>query len=256
MEKSFHFTIITLLIFINFVEAQQVVSISKADALSKISERNLALKISEKEFNQAKADFNQTNSIFLPNITASHTGIFTTNPLMAFGSKLNQAILTQNDFNPTLLNNPKQTQNFATILEVQQPLINLDGLYQRKAARSRMDVILLKTERTADYLSLEAEKAYMQLQLAYKGVQVLDKALQAAKANKEIAENSFKQGYLQRADILNIEIRVADIRSQLQTAKSNVQNASNYLSFLMDDITDVVFIPVDSLAITSSIAEV
>ena len=113
MEKSFHFTIITLLIFINFVKAQQVVSITKADALSKISERNLALKISEKEFNQAKADFNQTNSIFLPNITASHTGISTTNPLMAFGSKLNQAILTQNDFNPTLLNNPKQTQNFS-----------------------------------------------------------------------------------------------------------------------------------------------
>ena len=55
---------------------------------------------------------------------------------------------------------------------------------------------------------------------------------------------------------LNIEIRLADVRSQLQTAKSNVQNASNYLSFLMDDITDVVFIPVDSLAITSSIAEV
>jgi len=256
MEKSFHFTIITVLIFINFVEAQQVVSITKADALSKISERNLALKISEKEFNQAKADFNQTNSIFLPNITASHTGISTTNPLMAFGSKLNQAILTQNDFNPNLLNNPKQTQNFATILEIQQPLINLDGLYQRKAARSRMDAILLKTERTADYLTLEVEKAYMQLQLAYKGVQVLDKALQAAKANKEIAENSFKQGYLQRADILNIEMRVADVRSQLQTAKSNVQNASNYLSFLMDDKTDVVFIPVDSLAITSSIVAV
>ena len=127
--------------------------------LSKISERNLALKISEKEFNQAKADFNQTNSIFLPNITASHTGISTTNPLMAFGSKLNQAILTQNDFNPTLLNNPKQTQNFATILEVQQPLINLDGLYQRKAARSRMDAILLKTERTCRLFDLRSRES-------------------------------------------------------------------------------------------------
>ncbi len=38
-----------------------------------------------------------------------HTGISTTNPLMAFGSKLNQEILTQADFNPDLLNNPEQT---------------------------------------------------------------------------------------------------------------------------------------------------
>jgi len=256
MKKSFHFTIITLLIFINFVEAQQVISITKAEVLSKISERNLSLKISKKEFDQAKAAYNQTNAIFLPNITASHTGISTTNPLMAFGSKLNQAILTQNDFNPALLNNPKQTQNFATILEIQQPLINLDGLYQRKAAKSKMEAMSLKTERTAEYLRLEVEKAYMQLQLAYKGVEVLEKSLQAANANKEIAQNSFKQGYLQRADILNIEMRVTDVRSQLQTAKSNVQNASNYLSFLMDDKTDVVFNPVDSLAITSAIVEV
>ena len=246
---------IIILLFSAHAEAQEVVSITKSEVLSKISERNLALKISEKEFSQAKADFNQTNAIFLPNITASHTGISTTNPLMAFGSKLNQEILTQNDFNPALLNDPKQTQNFATILEIQQPLINLDGLYQRKAAKSKMEAMSLKTERTSDYLALEVEKAYMQLQLAYKGVEVLEKALQAARANKEIAENSFKQGYLQRADILNIEMRVTDVVSQLQTAKSNVQNASNYLSFLMNDKTDVIYSPSDELAITGTIIE-
>lgn len=37
---------------------------------------------------------------FLPNITASHTGMATTNLLMALGSKLNQEIITTNEFNP------------------------------------------------------------------------------------------------------------------------------------------------------------
>ena len=36
---------------------------------------------------------------------------------MAFGSKLNQEILTASDFNPALLNDPGQIQNFATELK-------------------------------------------------------------------------------------------------------------------------------------------
>nr|HMQ45296.1 TolC family protein [Mariniflexile sp.] len=203
--------------FFATMEAQELVPISKLDVLLKVSEGNQTLKISDEDFKQARADYRQTNAIFLPNITASHTGISTTNPLMAFGSKLNQEILTQNDFNPALLNNPSHTQNFATKFEVQQPLLNLDGIYQRKAAKSKMDAMSLQSQRTKEYLALEVEKAYMQLQLAYKGVAVLEKALQAALSNKKLAENSFKQGYLQRADVLNVEVHVTEVQNQLQT---------------------------------------
>ena len=150
-----------------------------------------------------------------------------------------------------MLNNPATTRNFATKVEVQQPLINLDGFYQRKAAKSKMEAMSLKTARTQDYLVFEVEKAYMQLQLAYKAVAVLEKALEAANSNKEMADNSFKQGFLQRADVLNVEIRVTEVKNQLQTAKSNVQNASNYLSFLMDDKSYVVYQPTEVLAVSS-----
>ncbi len=234
------------------IQAQELVSISKLEVLSKVSENNTSIKISKEEFNQARADFRQTNVLFLPNITASHTGIATTNPLMAFGSKLNQEILTQNDFNPNLLNNPSQIQNFATRFEIQQPLINVDGMFQRKAAKSKMDAMALKTQRTQDYLVFEVKKAYMQLQLAYKAVEVLEKALEAANSNKKLADNSFKQGYLQRADVLNVEVRVTEVKNQLQTAKSNVQNASNYLSFLMTDDNYVIYTPSDELTLETS----
>ncbi|MCR8667929.1 TolC family protein [Aestuariibaculum sp. M13] len=230
-------------------QAQETVLLSKAEALSRVQEENTSIKISEEEFNKAQADFRQTNAVFLPNITASHTGISTTNPLMAFGSKLNQEILTASDFDPALLNDPSKTQNFATKIEVQQPLINADGIYQRKAAKTKMEAMSLQTQRTSDYLALEVDKAYMQLQLAYKAVDVLNKALEAANANKTLADNSFKQGYLQRADVLNVEVRVSEVQAQLQHAKSNVQNASNYLSFLMNDETYVVYKPSEDLVV-------
>lgn len=249
---------IIILVFLSFAfkaQTQDIQSISKSEVLIKVAEANQSIKISEEAFKEAKGDYRQTNAIFLPNISVSHTGISTTNPLLAFGSKLNQEVLTQNDFNPALLNDPSQVQNFATKLEIQQPLINLDGFYQRKAAKSKMEAMSLQTERTQDYLEFEVEKAYMQLQLAYKAVAVLDKALEAANANKKLAEDSFKQGYLQRADVLNVEVRVTEVLNQLQMAKSNVQNASNYLSFLMNDEAYVIYKPSDELMVTTFDAE-
>ncbi|ALJ04513.1 transporter [Pseudalgibacter alginicilyticus] len=251
MQKIIYTLTLSILFWNLTLQAQELIPITKTEVLAIVSEKNRTIKISEEEFNQAKADFRQTNAVFLPNITASHTGIATTNPLMAFGSKLNQEILTQNDFNPALLNNPSQIENYSTKFEIQQPLINLDGIYQRKAAKSKMEAMLLKTKRTQEHLVFEVEKAYMQLQLAYKAVDVLEKALTAAYSNKNLADNSLKQGYLQRADVLNVEVRVTEVQNQLQTAKSHVQNASNYLSFLMNDETYVIYTPTDSLTISN-----
>lgn len=251
MKRNTYILTLMLLLMTLVVKAQKTVPISKADILNRVSKENLSIKISEQEFVQARADYRQTNAVFLPNITASHTGIATTNPLMAFGSKLNQEILTQNDFNPNLLNNPSQIENYATKIEIQQPLINVDGIYQRKAARSKMEAMSLQTQRTTDYLMFEVDKAYMQLQLAYKGVEVLELALKTANENKKIANNSFKQGYLQRADVLSVEVRLTEIKNQLQTAKSNIENASNYLSFLMNTNSDVILQPIDSLTVSN-----
>ncbi len=173
--------------------SQDTLTISKKDIWQKASDKNLQIKIANQDVKSAQADYRQSNALFLPSITASHTAILTTNPLMAFGSKLNQEILTASDFNPVLLNNPAKTQNFATKIEVLQPLINVDGFYGRQAAQSKMQAYQLQTERTKEYLELEVNKSFMQLQLAYKAVAVLEKANTTADANLKLVENYFKQ---------------------------------------------------------------
>jgi outer membrane protein TolC len=236
---------------------QDTLSISKSQLSQKLSEKNLQIKIAEKTYQSAKADYNQSNALFLPNINVSHTGISTTNPLMAFGSKLNQEILTASDFNPALLNDPAKTQNFATKFEIQQPLINVDGLFERKAAKAKMEAYQLQTERTKEYLELEVSKAYMQLQLAYKAVKVLEKANATGKANLKLVDNYFKQGMLQKTDLLNVQVRVNEIANQLQYAKSNVQNASDYLAFLLnEDNNGKIYKPSEELENTIAIEEI
>jgi outer membrane protein TolC len=228
--------------------SQDTLVISKKEIWSKAIDKNLQIKIANQDFKSAKADYRQSNSLFLPSISASHTAISTTNPLMAFGSKLNQEILTASDFNPALLNNPAKTQNFTTKIEVLQPLVNIDGLYQRQAAKSKMEAFQLQTERTKEYLELEVNKAFMQLQLGYKAITVLEKANATAEANLKLIDNYFKQGILQKTDLLSVQVRVNEIKNQLQYAKSNVQNASDYLGFLLnEETTNKVYKPFEEL---------
>jgi outer membrane protein TolC len=242
-------TLLFIFLIFNFVmlQAQQNVEISLDEVLAKAAENNYTIKITKEDVNAAQAEYNQTKSVFLPNINASYSGIATTNPLMAFGSKLNQGILTPADFNPDLLNDPESTTNFATKFEIQQPIINVDGFQMRKAAKSKMTAVELQSIRTEDYIKLEITKAYMQLQLAYKAVDVLEAAKEAGLANKKIADDNFKQGYMQKADVLLVDIYVTEIENKLQNAKSNIKNASDYLSFLMGESNETSLKPSNDL---------
>lgn len=256
MKKNNLIQLLALTLMTVSAFSQETLPISKNELLDKMAKNNLQLKMANQDVLAAKGDYDQSKAVYLPNVNVSHTGISTTNPLMAFGSKLNQEILTMADFNPALLNDPSKTQNFATKIEIQQPLINLDGIYGRQAAKAKMEAYQLQADRSKEYLELEVMKAYMQLQLAYKAVQVLTKADQTGKANLQLVENYFKQGMLQKTDVLNVKVRVNEITNQLQYAKSNIDNASDYLAFLLNENTNgKIYLPTEELENTIDIQE-
>lgn len=230
-----------------FLMGQTTVSIEKEAFLEKVRVQNARVKKSLQEIQKAKAEYLQTAAVFLPNVTASHTGFVTTNPLMAFGSRLNQGILTQNDFNPAILNNPAETRNFATVIQVQQPLINVDAMYQRKAAKDKVEISQLQSARIQDYILLESQRAYMDLQIAYKNKEVVEKAVTYLAVLAKQSENFYEQGILQKSDALSVKIRLLELQNKLEKARSYIQNTSHYLSHLMNEDASQLLQPQDSL---------
>lgn len=152
---------------------------------------------------------------------------------MAFGSKLNQGILTSADFDPDLLNNPDNVGNFATEISILQPLLNLDGVHGRSAAKVQQEAYLLKAARTREYLELETSKLYSQLQLAYEAVIVLSRARQTAAEGVSMVKDYYDQGMVQKADVLDAQVRANEVENQLQFARSNIHNASDQLLIVM-----------------------
>ncbi len=246
ISKIFIFSLI-IFSFSTNLYSQNKVEISLNEAKLKANENNANLKISKQDYAIAKANYEQTRAVILPKLNVSNTSSFTNNPLNAFGFKLLQKTVTVEDFNPASLNDPGQVENFNTRIELLQPLINVDGWNKRKASNLQLQAVNLQTERASDYLELEVIKTYMQLQLAYKSVTVIEKAKETALENQKITKNSLDQGLIQNADYLNVEVRLTEIENQLQYANSNVKNVSDYLAFLIGNNDEVVYIPSNEL---------
>lgn len=213
--------------------AQDSLHLALPDAIAAAQKSNPEVLLASLEQEKAAAKFSQTNAIFLPQVNLSYTVMTTNNPLNAFGFKLQQQSVTAADFNPQLLNSPGANQNYTTKAEVNQPLINVDMMYQRKAAGQQVDLYAYRTKRTRQYVAFEVQKAYAMLQLSYQAVDVLTEARQTMNSIFESTRNRFDKGFLQKSDVLAVEVQVSALESQLAEAKSNVRNASDFLSLLM-----------------------
>lgn len=236
-------------------QAQNVKHISENEILDGLAAKNLKILMADREVDKAQANYLQSSAVFLPRISASYTATRTTNPLMAFGSKLNQEVLTQNDFNPVLLNDPDAINNFATVISVEQPLINVDQFYERRAAKLKLNATKLQGQRLKDYMHLETRQAYMQLQMAYKQYDVIALALSTANSHHENAANFLDEGLIQRADILDVQIRVSELENQLAKAQSQIKNASDFLKRVIQSDEEKTFKPTQELTLNANLNE-
>jgi len=248
--------VITLILIFGYTLksfSQETVLISEADLLSRPIENNPQVKLALSEANVVEAELRRSRSMYLPDVMASYSYMNTNNPLMAFGFRLNQERIRMEDFNPDLLNDPSNISSFGTKLEIRQPIINMDAVYQKKAGQVRVKAINAKAERTKEYIRYELKKAYLMLQLAYKMEATLRNAMATALSNKAVVENYFKNGLIQQSDVLMAEVHVTGIADQIQVSKSNIKNTSDYIYFLLGDTTsEKTLVPVDSLEIQGS----
>jgi len=135
IKKNWLVLFLIVILGSNTTQAQQYKPIKLEEAITKGIANNTTIKIADQDYKIAKANYLKSNAILLPKILLSNTAIATNNPLNSFGFKLLQQSITQADFALNELNHPNKIENYSTKIEVQQPLVNLDGLHQRKAAK-------------------------------------------------------------------------------------------------------------------------
>lgn len=211
------------------------------DAITLALEQNRQIGLAKTAEKISLSQFKQTEAIWLPQVNLSYTGFTTNQPLNAFGFKLQQSQVQASDFNPATLNNPGATSNVMTQLSVQQPIFNPDMSYLRKAALKESEVYAFKTQRTKEAITLQVTNSYLQLEFAYEAVKVLQEALATVREIYRFTNDRYQQGLLQKSDLLQVEVQVKTVETNLAEANSQISNISDQLSQLMNTATGQMY---------------
>lgn len=232
LKNQFIYVLLVSLLIPTLLGAQAR-QLSLSEALSLADENNLNAKSAAARMEAAKASYRMTNSVFLPSIDLSHTGITTNDPLSSFGFKLKQEIVTQSDFNPELLNDPGGIENFNTKAQLQQPLLNMDGIYARKAAKNQFEAMSFQSNRIRHNIHFEVKSAYYLLDLAQSSMEVLTKSAKVAEEALRLTKNNEEQGFAKYADVLEASVQLDERKDQLMEAENQYYQAHDYLAHLL-----------------------
>lgn len=230
--KIFAFVISSFLAGTIAAKAQDKKYISMDDAVSYAMRQNANIQIAELDHNIADAGYKQTDATFLPQVSISYTATSTNNPLNAFGFLLQQGIATAQDFEPSRLNHPGATFNYGTSIDAKVPILNLDRMYARKGAELQRTAYAYKLAYTKEYITFEVKKTYTQLQFAYQLEQILKQTMTDVEGIHQSVTNFYKQGLVQKSDVLNAQVQVNTVESALTKAESGILNTSEGLNIL------------------------
>lgn len=246
--KSLRFGVFLLFVLVGQVKAgQDGIRYTLDSVLQTASRQNYDLASVQAELDAMRADYRKSLSLFLPQLSVSEIYTRTNDPLNVFGLKLKQEIVTQADFNPVTLNQPKAVDNYTTKLEWRQPLLNMDGFFGFRAASSGVKAMEEKSKRTSYYITYQIKIAYYQLLVALQSREVIRKALTAAQTGSEQARNFYDQGLIRRSDVLFAELRLKELEAKQLETENMIDNANNQLKLLMGLSGDEVIIPTDTL---------
>ncbi len=236
-------TVVALLVSF-YAGAQDHVTLLKMnDAIQTAIEQNSIINLAKLDEKIALSVYDQTEAIFLPQVNLSYTSVISNNPLNAFGFKLQQKITEQQDFDPATLNRPGSVSDQVTRLSVQQPLLNMDLQYQRKSVFKQATVYTYKTQRTKEFITWQVQQAYLQLRLSWDAAKVADEALTTAQAAYKFTKDRFEQGILPKSDLLNTQVQIKTIESDLAETKSSIVTVSDHLSVLMHMPPGLIYQP-------------
>jgi len=230
---------------------ESTLSLSLQEALEVAFEQNFSIEQAEFDVDKTKAQYRQTNAVFLPQLSFEYNAISTNDPLNVFGFKLKQEVVSQQDFNPTLLNDPDPFENYSAKFELRQPLLNPDMMMQRGAVKSQLNSANEQLEGTKNHVRFQVRNRYYSLILHTRQVEVLETALETASEHKRQAQNFYEEGMLSKEDFLATRVYELEMESRKINSENQLNSAQEEMAFLLGMNGSVKVTPTENLESTT-----
>jgi outer membrane protein len=213
-----------------------------------ISAARSRLKASEERIVQARSGL-------FPQINFNQSFNRTTNPMWAFGTKLNQEVISSSDFDPVRLNDPDAIDNFSSTFSVSWSLFdqgrNWIGWRQAKLDSTATSCAM---DRVRQQIIARTILAYVGLRLAHENLSVVQKTLETARTHLKMVQSRFENGFVVKSDLLRAQVHIAGLEQEHFQAESRVAVAQAVLSAVMGVSEDHVYEPVSPLDVSETLS--
>lgn len=211
------------------------------EAMRRADEGAYLNRIATGEAREQAGEGNRAWQGILPTLRVESGFQRTTDPIGAFGTKLRQRSITQQDFDPALLNDPAAISNWTGGLVLEQPILNADAWLGRRAAVHATQAREAAAEWTSVATRVDVVRAYYGAVLAAEQVATLSAALEAARAHVRQAESMVEQGLVTRSDALLAQVRAGEVETALIEASGEARLVKRQLATLLGAPDDTSF---------------
>lgn len=187
---------------------------------------------------RSKAEAEALRALRLPTLTAAVGITRTDEPMMAFGTKLNQARIAQMDFLPSALNHPDPITGAGATLTLSQPLYaggRLDAAYRAGSAMAAAEGASQAYRR--QQVALAVVQAYFGTQMAAQGVKYAEDTLRQGQETERFVQSRVEQGLMLKSEGERTKAFRAQSEAGVVEAKQRLASARSALVLLMGSET-------------------
>jgi outer membrane protein TolC len=186
-------------------------------ALGEALARNPDARLARHRIAAAQAGLEQANAAFWPRVQFQSSYTRTDNPMMAFGSILNQSA-----FSPSLNFNDVPDVDDLNVRGVATVPLYAGGQIRagREAARANSEAVRRDTEAVRNALGFEVTRAFHTVLKTREFIRAAEAAVFSGETNVGVANRRFEGGTLLKTEVLDLEVRLAEAREDLIRAKN------------------------------------
>ncbi|MGE0885376.1 MAG: TolC family protein [Blastocatellales bacterium] len=167
----------------------------------------------------------------LPQVQLSETFTNGNNPVFVFGSLLEQARFTQQNFNLPSLNNPDPLTNFRFGVTIKAPVFDQWQTRTRvKRAQIGQQQADAQTSQVEQQVRFETLRSFYGLLLAQAKKEVSDEAIKLAEADVKLSRDRVEAGTAVVSDLLAAEVQLAEARQQAIQTEGDIITAEAALN--------------------------
>jgi outer membrane protein TolC len=177
----------------------------------------------DSRIHEAEARVQRAQSGFWPRVDLTETVQRGNNPVFAFSSLLSQRRFTAANFAIPSLNNPDPVTNTRTAIGIEQPIFDAGQTWLgMKAAKLGREVAAAAREAGEQDLAFRAAHAFVRVLQLEEVIKATNAAVAAAASDHERARARRDVGLVTEADVLAVEVHLADMQQRQIAARGDL----------------------------------